>query len=320
MKLIDSYFEIIDQGSGIDNLKKHIEKVARVSYKSEDKITNNSAEKMLKLLSDKKHFSPFEHGTVYLCYKYDFDGDPEIGLDIYKKNPYSRVKYVSNNDGTVNIFITTNYRVIVENKLEDDLEYLCDPTPHHEKRITVKFICSAGIGRELTRHRAFSFMQESTRFCNYSKNKFDNQLTFIIPQWIYDCRDEWAPCTRWPDEKMDYLYDYSGEQLVHHLTAIDRTVAAYYDILKDIEREYLFDVTEPDGYKLKPEEARGMLPLDIKSELVMTGFADDWIGFFKQRSSIASTGKPHPDMIKLIDPLMKTFISLKLIDYEQDKE
>ena len=277
---------------------------------------------MLKLLSDKKHFSPFEHGTVYLCYKYDFDGDPEIGLDIYKKNPYSRVKYVSNDDGTVNIFITTNYRVIVENKLEDDLEYLCDPTQHHEKRITVKFICSAGIGRELTRHRAFSFMQESTRFCNYSKDKFDNQLTFIIPQWIYDCQQDLSNTVDWPlNQKKSYLLEHTGQDLIeHYLVCEDRCVASWYHLLEKVESDYLYFTTEPDGYKLSPQEARGILPLDIKSELVMTGFANDWIGFFKQRSSIASTGKPHPDMIKLIDPLMKTFISLKLIDYEQDKE
>ena len=119
---------------------------------------------------------------------------------------------------------------------------------------------------------------------------------------------------------MDYLYDYSGEKLVHRLTTIDRTVAAYYDLFKKIESEYLFDVTEPDGYKLKPEEARGMLPLDLKSELIVTGFVSDWIHFFRLRSHIAATGKPHPDIQILADPLMEDFIYKNYCTYEQIKE
>ena len=118
---------------------------------------------------------------------------------------------------------------------------------------------------------------------------------------------------------MDYLYDYSGEKLVHRLTAIDRTVAAYYDLFEKIENEYLFDVTEPDGYKLKAEEARGMLPLDLKSELIVTGFVSDWIHFFRLRSHIAATGKPHPDIQKLADPLMQEFINRNYCTDEQIK-
>lgn len=118
---------------------------------------------------------------------------------------------------------------------------------------------------------------------------------------------------------MDYLYDYSGEQLIHHLTATDRTVAAYYDLLEKIENEYIFDVTEPDGYKLKPEEARGMLPLDLKSELVMTGFIDDWKHFFALRSYIAATGKPHPDIQILADSLLSDFLELGYITSKEIK-
>ena len=116
---------------------------------------------------------------------------------------------------------------------------------------------------------------------------------------------------------MDYLYDYSGEKLIHHLTTIDRTVAAYYDLLEKIESEYIFDVTEPDGYKLKPEEARGILPLDLKSELVVTGFVSDWIHFFRLRSHIAATGKPHPDIQRLADSLMQEFIDKGYCTYEE---
>jgi thymidylate synthase (FAD) len=79
-------------------------------------------------------------------------------------------------------YITTNARVIFENGWEDDLKYMCEPTEFHEKRITVKFTCSIGVCREILRHRRMSFLNESTRYCNYSKSKFGNELTYIIPQ------------------------------------------------------------------------------------------------------------------------------------------
>lgn len=319
MRLIDPSYEIIPQEEGLLGVYKQIEKAARTAYKSEDKIAEGSAQRMVEALCKSNHGAALEHGTIYLKKRFDVSAIGSYrknGIQKYDLDPYSKVVCDDHMD-LCNAYITTNARVIFENGWEDDLKYICEPTEFHEKRITVKFITSIGIVREILRHRHFSFLNESTRYCNYSKGKFNEELTFIIPQWIYDCRDEWAPCTRWPDEKMDYLYDYSGEQLVHHLTATDRTVAAYYDILEDIEREYLFDVTEPDGYKLKPEEARGILPLDLKSELIVTGFVSDWIHFFRLRSHIAATGKPHPDIQKLADPLMQEFIDRGYCTYEE---
>lgn len=78
-------------------------------------------------------------------------------------------------------YITTNARVIFENGWEDDLKYMCEPTEFHEKRVTVKFITSIIIVREILRHRHFSFLNESTRYCNYAKGKFNSELTFIKP-------------------------------------------------------------------------------------------------------------------------------------------
>ena len=319
MKFIDSSYEIINQEPGILGVYKQIEKAARTSYKSEDRITEGSAKKMVDTLIKNKHYACLEHGTIYLKMTYDISAVGSYfssGIDKYVKNPYSKVVFDDGCDYR-NAYITTNARVIIENGWQDDLQYFCEPTEYHTKRITVKFICSIGVGREMTRHRAFSFMQESTRYCNYSKDKFGNELTFIIPQWIYDCRDNWAPCTRFPDEKMDYLYDYSGEKLIKILTTIDRTVSSYWEVLQHIELEYVFNTTEPDGYKLKPQEARGMLPLDLKSELVMTGFIDDWKHFFELRSHIAATGKPHPDIQILADKLLDEFIERNYITKDE---
>ena len=202
MRLIDPSYEIIEQEPGVLGVYKQIEIAARTAYKSEDKITEGSAEKMVNALCKANHGAALEHGTVYLKFPYLTEhckGTPEFWSrqrymsETYYCNPYSRVGGVKS-DGS--LYVTTNARVLFENGVEEDLKYLCEPTEFHEKRITVKFTTSIGIVREILRHRHFSFLNESTRYCNYSKGKFNEELTFIIPQWIYDCRDSWAPCTR----------------------------------------------------------------------------------------------------------------------------
>ena len=102
-----------------------------------------------------------EHGTVYLTHPVENSGSPlYLGIGVkYRENKYSKVNY--DNWGTR--YITTNYRVIVENDWLDDLQFLCEPTEFHEKRTTVRFICDRGVSHEFVRHRVFSFAQESTR-------------------------------------------------------------------------------------------------------------------------------------------------------------
>lgn len=326
MRLLDSSFEIIEQEPSLLGIYKQIEKAARVSYKSEDKITEGSAQRMVDTLIKNKHYACLEHGTVYLEVPYNikredpsgndwafFSSDhliPRVGEGYYG-NRYSRVH--PNPYKQCNA-ITTNVRVLVENGWLDDLKYLCEPTEYHEKRITVKFTTSIGVGREMTRHRVFSFMQESTRYCNYSKDKFDNQLSIIIPQWIYDCaKDRSQYIDALDGSSMKWLLNESGENLVNSLTCIDRTVACWYDTLMKIEDTYMFTTTSDESYTLKPQEARGVLPLDLKSELVMTGFVSDWKHFFELRS-IGTTGKPHPDIEVLATGLLKEFKDRSLLD------
>ena len=142
-------------------------------------------------------------------------------------------------------YVTMNYRHIIEQGWLNDLKYLCEPTEYHERRVTVHFVCDRGILAEYTRHRVFSFAAESTRYCNYSKDKFGNELTFIEPCWSL------APMG---------LEDFSGEH--------------FLDSLENAEREYLYLVE--NGWK--PQQARAVLPNALKTELVMTGFVDDWWG------------------------------------------
>ena len=159
MKLIKPSHEIIPQGHTLEDIYKHIERVARTCYKSEDRITENSAHPFVERLIENKHTAMLEHGTVYLSI-------PIIdAIALYSKllnNPFSNYE-LSDNGQTYHI--TTNLRVIIENGLQDVLKYICEPTELHMRRHTVKFTCDQGVMREFTRHRAFSFAVESTRFC-----------------------------------------------------------------------------------------------------------------------------------------------------------
>lgn len=249
MKLIEQSFEIIEQ----TDLFKHIELCGRVAYKSEDKITDTSAEQFVNMLIKRGHTSVLEHGTICLAHTYC-----NKIFDRYTNNPYSRVTVRDSN-----IYVITNYRVMYENNWLDDLQYSFNdklPTLH---RTTVRFICSRGISHELVRHRAFSFTQESTRYCNYSNDKFNNELTFIKTPMI--------------ENKQNPEYAY------------------FRNTLDLIEETYLHLVT----HNWKPEEAREILPNNLKTEVIMTGFLNDWLQFCELRTSPTA----HPMMRELIIPL-----------------
>ena len=122
--------------------------------------------------------------------------------------------------------------------------------------------------------RSHSFAVESTRYCNYSKNKFNNEITFIEPFW------------------------YNRQSLVLQK---DLLISG----LREAEKHYLALIE----VGCKPQEAREVLPLATKCDMVMTGFTSDWDHLCRLRSSFAETGQPHPDMKALVDPLLKEFIS-----------
>ena len=289
MKLIKPSFEILEQGSSIEDIYKHIELCGRTCYKSNDKITEDSAKPFIDRMIKSKHFAMLEHGTVYLTI-------PE-NAHIYNKllsyiaeienNPYSISNYDCSNG---NLYITTNYRVIIENRLNTLLQFICPPTEYHTLRITVKFVCNRQVSHEFVRHRVFSFAQESTRYCNYTKDKFDGELTFIQPCWI--------------DEKyVPGEYDHSEQFIM--LT----------EMLENVESTYNFMINS--GWK--PQQAATVLPNALKTELIMTGFADEtgWKHFFDLRAK-GTTGAPHLQAKELAEPLMKEFINRKYISYDTE--
>ena len=316
MKLINPSFEILEQAPGIQGVKKQIELAGRTCYKSEDKITEDSCEEFVNRMINSGHGAMLEHGTVYLYIKYGspLDNDDEYFklVDIaikYKKNKYSRVYSKLEKSYWHHCWITTNYRVLVENGWLDDLQYQCEPTEHHEKRVTVKFICDRGVSHEFVRHRTMSFAQESTRYCNYSKkDKFNEEITFIKPIWLEE--STMSP-SDWESRKMiesnfdedgvwyEECYKYTGDPRIKNSSWQWNSADWFYHQLKSSETTYLQLLKQ--GWKA--QEARAVLPNALKTELIMTGFVSDWKHFFKLRCHSTA----HPQARELAIPLQEEF-------------
>ena len=291
MKLVKPSFEIWEQPAGLEGVYKQIERAGRVCYKSEDKITENSAKPFVGRMIESGHGAMLEHGTVYLAMPLETMLPIEInGWGKYTKNPYSKGFKVCEVNGQKRVAVTTNLRVLVENGWLDDLQYICEPTKYHERRITVHFVCDRGVSHEFVRHRVMSFAQESTRYCNYSKNKFGNELTFIIPCWVGEGQENASL------EDRDICGNtYADLCFKENLAKAER---AYFTLIKQ-------------GWT--PQQARAVLPNSLKTELVVTGFTSDWEHFFGLRAR-GTTGAPHPQAKELAEPLMKDFITRKYIN------
>lgn len=146
MRLIKPSFSIWDQQEGLEGVYKQIEKVGRVCYKSEDKITEDSAKEFVDRMVKSGHGAMLEHGTVYLKVPNNVvDSGFQFGTNwsTLCLNPYTRY----NSDGEY-YYCTTNYRVIIEHDLQGALNYLCEPTDKHEKRVCVRFICDRGVSHK----------------------------------------------------------------------------------------------------------------------------------------------------------------------------
>lgn len=292
MRIIKPSFEIWDQEKGLEGVYKQIERAGRVCYKSEDKITETSAREFVERMIKSGHGAMLEAGTIYL--RYDFkarEDSNRVACNLwskYKENIYSKAVQAQPILGVLDGFvaITSNFRVLVENNWLDDLQYICEPTEFHEKRYTVKFICDRGVSHEFVRHRVFSFAQESTRYCNYSKDKFNNCITYILPVWCKNVNIEDY------EKNPKLMYNANG-------------------ILTDNEINFLCGLYDTESRYLKllengwtPQQARAVLPNSLKTELVVTGFASDWEHFFKLRDA----GSAHPQARELAHPLHMEFL------------
>ena len=291
MKLINQSYEICKtHGYTLQDIYKDIERAARVSYKSEDKITEDSAEKMVKRLINMKHYSPLEFGTVYL--KFPNTCLSEVDVEKYETNPFSAVTITK--DSTR--YVTTNYRVIVENRWEDDLKYMCEPTKHHQRRTTVKFITNRAMTHELVRHRSMSFMQEGQRYCNYAKDKFGNQLTFIIP---VQCTKDIPNNTELKDN-IDIDNFVWGDNNGMKFLKVNKLTQGMLYLFYDTEVHYIGLI----NLGWKPQEVRAILPNATKTEIYICGFDRDWEHFFDLRDKTYV----DPQMYDLAHRLHSNFI------------
>ena len=186
----------MDDIGGAKILQK-LERCGRVCYKSEDKITEGSAEKFIGMILKSGHESVLEH-----------------------------------------------------------------------EKLTVKFICDRGVTHEIVRHRIASYSQESTRYCNYSKDKFGNELTFI------------RPCF-WADDSEEY--------------------AVWKQAMEDIEKTYVKLIS----LGAKPEEARSILPNSLKTEIVCTMNLREWRHFFRLRTAERAHPQIREISVALLDELKK---------------
>lgn len=262
MKVIKASVQEIKQAPGIRGIYQHIEKCGRTCYKSEDKITEDSAMKFFQGLVNRKHFAMLEHGTVYFRFPFQANEEAQDAISKVMNSKYSFTKV--GEDG--NFYVTTNMRVLMEEVPNgvDSLLYdyaLEEADSNHIRKYTAKFTISRGIANEFVRHRVLSFAQESTRYCNYSKDKFGGELTFIHPEWL-------------KGESIDLL-----DAMELWLDAMAQSESYYFDLI---------------NLGVKPQNARGVLPLDLKTELVMTGTFDQWEAFWDLRMR-EITGPAHPD-------------------------
>ena len=288
MKLIKQSFEILEQKDfSLIGIKKFIERCGRVCYKSEDKITDDSYEKFVNMLEKRDHARPLEFGTVHLqMYISDFHKLRDtLCINNMWNDQWIKYHYAGNLT-----YVTTNYRyylAIIKVFPSAEKDFVPQDDELYPKRYTVHFITSRGIMDEFRTHVGLSHLAESTRYCNYSKDKFDNQITFIQPSWII-LDKEIAP--------INELCLLSGQY--------DRENPNLRYLASLVDANYAYVLLLNKGWT--PQQAREVLPLSIKSELISCGFEDAWSNFFYRRC----VKDAHPMAREIAIPLQEKFKEL----------
>ena len=292
MKLIKQNFEILEQKNfSLIGIKKFIERCGRVCYKSEDRITDDSYERFVNMLEKRDHARPLEFGTVHLKMPWKTFSN-FVGFCISKGFWDSCwIKYnIDRESEDKMVYITTNYRYYKKlGTLKPLYGYVSmerffteEDNKFYPKRYTVHFITSRGIMDEFRTHVGLSHLAESSRYCSYDKNRFGNELTFIIPNWVntnYSNKEQEGPSV----SSMEWS------------TAILDAEASYMNLIK---------------MGCTAQEAREVLPLSVKSELISCGFEDAWENFFYRRCAKDA----HPMAREIAIPLQEKFKELNYVN------
>ena len=316
------------EGYDLDSIFKHIARCTRVAYQSVPKNKDENAYDFLlrtifkgndffgytkvdpnnphkRIVSSnaygdvdltRLHLNCCEHATVHLKFPSFMPRATAMWATIYRSNKYSRTK---THDGY--LYVTTNLRVIIENYAIDTLEFI-DTTPncpYYIARNTICFITDIGASRELNRHRVNSIVEESTRYCAYDKGKFGNGITVAKLPWIPDV----DPTDEGHDYKEGFYNDWEiydndiiEEQYTDNWTAVDWFLYGLQVC------DLVYRKTRELGWTA--QQAREILPLNTKTQVVHTAFVDDWEHWIALRSNEVS-GKVHPMMNELAKQLVK---------------
>ena len=317
MELITPKVEIWQQGNTLEDMWKHIARCTRVCYQSTPKENGESDEAFVKRVIlhsstgerdfEKLHGSMLEHCTVYLTFDNTIIQE-QAYIDFFNRNPYSTVVYSYDVDNPLptKAHITTNLRVLYENNYINLLDrHICNPSSH-KRRITVSFTTNIGVSREFNRHRVNSIAEESTRYCNYNKRN-SGQLKIGLPAWLLN------------EENLPYVETHQFDRFSSYINDVyNQLDNELLDNWCDIDF-YLFSLTVAQwSYNMlikkgwKPQQAREVLPLATKTQLIHTAFIDAWKHFFALRADGVS-GYPHPNAALLAKPLKEEFIKLNLI-------
>ena len=284
MKLIRQSFEILEQKDfSLIGIKKFIERCGRVCYKSEDRITDDSYEKFVNMLEKRDHARPLEFGTVHLKISSGmlFEEFLQDLVDCKLYNP-AWIKYKELPEYT---YITTNYRHYLQiiKKCPYIAEYFTEQDNcYYPSRYTVHMVLSRGVMDEFRTHVGLSHLAESTRYCAYNKNKFNNEVTFVIPNWVN---------TNCPNK----------EQEGPSVASMEWSTA-----MLDAENSYMNLIR----MGCTAQEAREVLPLSVKSELISCGFEDAWDNFFYRRCAKDA----HPMAREIAIPLQERFKELGYVN------
>lgn len=285
LSLVEPSVELILE----DDPFKMIELAGRVCYKSEDKISEGSSKRFVHNVIEHKHLAMIEHAS--LVFQLVLSSDSYDYIDYLLSNNFFRLtlELVKNR-----VLISANIRAILEREIDDpiyratiqrypefavevgdpeftetevnivDIKSFKDLTYNeflNHFTLSLRFITDRGVSHEIVRHRLFSFAQESTRYCNYSKDKFGGHVTF--------CRPVNYPS--WSESKQK----------------------KFDEVLEFVDQAYQYLTSGEDA--LTPQDARSVLTTCTKTEIVVSGPAFEWAHFFNLRS-LGTTGKPHPDM------------------------
>lgn len=286
MRLIKPSFKIMEQAPGIEGAYEQVARAAMNCYQTTKRKDGETAQDYCNrvLIHSEKwiqnHGAMFEHGTVYLALEDSIDEDGNITpapkcKGKYSSNAYSKVihhhyitKIADKSIKRSSTYITTNLRVILENDWEDDLQFWCEPTEFHLRRRTVYLETSIHVYKDLTRHRIASFAIESTRFCNYLKEKFGSSLTFTLPPWLRE-----------------------------------RDVEEFKRDLAYIESIYFKWINK--GWQA--QQAAYFLIQGTKGSVIITTWDSDWKHIFALRADGVS-GPPLPSVTEIMVPLKQEFI------------